>query len=66
MWYFALHAQTLKDWHLALVVATFIAVDVIILVIYLVHDGVQGTLLARRLKSLENPRAEFGVSSDDF
>ena len=47
---------------LSLIVLMFIAIDVIIFLIYLVYNGVQGTLDVIRLSNKENPHAELGVS----
>ena len=55
-------AQSLQDWMLALIVLVFIAIDVIILLVYLIYNGAQGSLEAIRLRNRENPQAEIGVS----
>ena len=46
---------------LALVVLTFIAVDVVILLVYGIYSGTQGTLEAVRMSNREKMREEIGV-----
>ena len=46
---------------LALVVLTFIAVDVVILLVYGIYSGTQGTLEAVRMSNRERMREEMGV-----
>lgn len=57
-----IHLQTLQDWMLALIVLVFVAIDVLILLVYLIYNGASGTLNAVQLSNRENPRAEMGVS----
>ena len=54
--------QTIQDWMLFLIVLLFVAIDVIILVVYLIYNGVRGTLSASELRNAENPHAELDVS----
>ena len=54
--------QTIQDWMLFLIVLLFVTIDVIILVVYLIYNGVRGTLSASQLRNAENPQAELGVS----
>ena len=60
---FFLILQTLQDWHLALIVVMFVAIDVIILLVYIIYNAAQGTLGAVRIRNAENPTATIGVSS---
>ena len=51
---------------LALIVLMFIAIDVIILLVYDVHSATQGTLEAVRLSNRERMREEIGVRDLNF
>ena len=46
---------------LALIVLMFIAIDVVILLVYDVHSATQGTLEAIRVSNRERMREEIGV-----
>ena len=54
--------QTLKDYHLALFVCVLVAVDVVILFIYTLVEGVRGNLEPMRESNTENPSETRGVS----
>ena len=54
--------QTLKDYHLALFVCVLVAVDVVILFIYTLVEGVRGNLEPMRVSNSENPSETKGVS----
>ena len=54
--------QTLKDYHLALFVCVLVAVDVVILFIYTLVEGVRGNLEPMRVSNSENPSETRGVS----
>ena len=58
---FTFTSQTIQDWMLALIVLMFIAIDVIILLVYDAYSATQGTLEAIRLRNRENIREEIGV-----
>ena len=58
---FILTLQTIQDWMLALIVLMFIAIDVIILLVYDVYSATQGTLEAIRLSNREKISEEIGV-----
>ena len=58
---FAPH-QTLKDHHLALFVCALVAVDLVILFIYTLVEGVRGGLEPMRVSNTENPSETRGVS----
>ena len=60
------HLQKLHDWMLALIVLMFIAIDVIILLVYDVHSATQDTLEAIRLSNRERMREEIGVRDLNF
>ena len=51
---------------LALIVLMFIAIDVIILLVYDIYSATQGTLEAIRLSNRERVREEIGVSNSRF
>ena len=53
--------QTLQDWMLALIVLMFIAIDVIIFLVYDIYSATQGTLEAIRVSNSERTREEIGV-----
>ena len=55
--------QTIQDWMLALIVMMFVAIDVIILVVYLIYNGAEGSLTATQFSNAENLRDERGVSA---
>ena len=46
---------------LALIVLVFVAIDVIILLVYDIYSGTQGTLEAVRMSNREKTREEIGV-----
>ena len=54
--------QALSDLHLALGVLTLVSMDVIILLVYAIVEGVQGNLTAVLVPNRENPRDIEGVS----
>ena len=54
--------QALNDVHLALGVLTLVSMDVIILLVYAIVEGVQGNLTAVLVSNRENPRDIEGVS----
>ena len=60
------HLQKLHDWMLALIVLMFIAIDVVILLVYDVYSATQGTLEAIRLSNRERMREEIGVRDLNF
>ena len=69
--YFALHlsyniTQNLKDLKLALCVAVLVLIDVLILLIYTIVEGLRGSLKAVLMQSEENPLSEIGVSLNRF
>ena len=53
--------QILKDWVLALTVTILVLIDIIILFIYTVVEGVRGNLNATLVPNEENFRTEIGV-----
>ena len=53
--------QVLKDWQLALGVLTLVLVDLTILLVYTITEGLQGNLAAIRVPNRENPRVVEGV-----
>ena len=53
--------QVLKDAQLALGVLMLVLVDLIILLVYTIMEGVQGNLTATRVPNRENPRVVEGV-----
>ena len=53
--------QALKDWQLALGVLTLVLIDLTILLVYTIMEGVQGNLTAIRVPNRENPRVVVGV-----
>ena len=55
--------QTIHDWILALVVLLLVGIDVIILTIFVVIEGVRGRLGAREVPDREVPESITGVSS---
>ena len=54
--------QKLKDYHLALFVCALVAVDVFILFIYTLVEGLQGNLEPSMVSNTENPSDTIGVS----
>ena len=58
---YCLNYQPLQDWMLALGVVVLVAVDVIILAVYNVVEGVRGNLSATRVFNRENPEDKTGV-----
>ena len=46
--------QILKDWHLALGVLLLVLIDLIILLVYTIVEGVQGNLTVTRVHNQEN------------
>ena len=53
--------QALKDYHLALFVCALVAVDVLILFIYTLVEGLRGNLEPMRVSNTENPSNTQGV-----
>ena len=58
---YTMHIQPLKDRHLALGVLVLVLIDVIILLVYTIVEGVQGNLTAIRVGNRENARIVEGV-----
>ena len=56
------YLQTLKDHHLVLFVCALVAVDVIILLLFTLVEGVQGNLEPSMVPNTENPSEIRGVS----
>ena len=54
--------QALKDYHLAVFVCVLVAVDVVILFIYTLVEGLRGNLEPMRVSNTENPSETRGVS----
>ena len=54
--------QKLKDPHLALFVCALAAVDLVILSIYTLVEGLRGNLEPMRVSNTENPLEKQGVS----
>ena len=54
--------QEFHDWHLALAVLLLAVIDVSILGLYMLVDGVRGQLGATRIVNRENPEDMIGVS----
>ena len=54
--------QVLQDSKLVLIVLTFMAIDVIVLLVYMIYNLVQGTIYAVRLRNRETVQEEIGVS----
>jgi len=61
---FNLH-QNMKDYHLALFVCALVMVDVVILFVYTLVEGVRGNLEPTRTIHAENPSDARGVSRVD-
>ena len=55
--------QKLKDYHLALFVCALVAVDVVILFIYTLVEGLRGNLEPSMVPNTENPSDTIGVST---
>ena len=55
--------QKLKDYHLALFVCALVAVDVVILFIYTLVEGLRGNLEPMKVPNSENPSDTIGVST---
>ncbi len=53
--------QKIHDWHLALVVLVLVLIDLVILTIYMMVEGLRGNLEAERIPDRENPMEEVGV-----
>ena len=53
--------QKIKDWQLALGVLTLVLVDLTILLVYTVVEGVQGNLTVDRIPNKEKPMSVDGV-----
>ena len=58
---FAPH-QKPKDYHLALFVCALVAVDVVILLLFTLVEGLQGNLEPSMVPNTENPSDTIGVS----
>ena len=56
-----MHIQPLKDRHLAVGVVLLVLIDVIILLVYTIVEGVQGNLAAIRVPNRENLMNVEGV-----
>ena len=54
--------QEFYDWHLALAVLCLVVIDISILGLYMLVEGVRGQLEATRVKNMENPEDITGVS----
>ena len=54
--------QEFYDWHLALAVLSLVVIDICILGLYMLVDGVRGQLKANRIENRENPEDTIGVS----
>ena len=54
--------QALKDWHLAVGVLTLALIDLTILLVYTIVEGVKGNFTATRVSNRENPRVVQEVS----
>lgn len=54
--------QPIQDWMLALGVGFLVLIDLIILVIYTLVEGLRGNLGATRIANEENPEETSGVS----
>ncbi len=52
----------LSDWKLALVILLMVVVDLVILGVYTLVEGVKGNLKAERIKNEEDPEDVIGVS----
>ena len=54
--------QQLKDWMLALAVLVLVIIDVVIILGYLVAEGIRDQLVVERVPNRENPQDTIGVS----
>ena len=52
----------MKDLKLALGVALLVLVDILILLVYVIVEGLRGSLNAMLMENREDPSAEIGVS----
>ena len=66
IYHYVICMQKLQDWMLALIVLMFIAIDVIILLVYDIYSATQGTLEAIRFSNRERVREEIGVRVSDI
>ena len=55
-------SQTIKDYQLALFVCALVVVDVVILLVYTLVEGLRGNLTPIRVTSAENPSYTLWVS----
>ena len=53
--------QILKDWHLALGVLKLVLIDLIILLVYTIVEGVKGNLIATQVSNREHVMDIVGV-----
>ena len=58
--------QNLKDLKLALGIAVLVLIDILILVVYTIVEGLRGDLKATLVLNEENSSSEFGVSINQF
>ena len=58
--------QNLKDLKLALGIAVLVLIDILILVVYTIVEGLSGGLKATLVQNEENSSSEFGVSINRF
>ena len=63
IFYSCICLQALKDWQLALGVLTLVLVDLTILLVYTIMEGLRGNLTAKRVPNRENPRVIEGVGN---
>ena len=61
IWTYPLYPQSLQDWHLFAGVLVLVLIDLVILIIYIIVEGVQGYLTASRVPNRENPLDETEV-----
>ena len=54
--------QWIHDWHLAVAVLCLVTIDVLILGVFLLVEGVRGRLTTRLIPNRERPREIIGVS----
>ena len=54
--------QIMKDSHLALFVCALVMIDVVILLMYSLVEGLMGNLKPKRIVNAENPSEILGVS----
>ena len=55
--------QPLQDWLLAIGVGLLVLIDLFILMVYTVVEGLRGNLIATRIPNIERPEETSGVSS---